>query len=769
MNLEKMSDAELRKIAGWDEPQSKKEPSLRERLEFKPEDFTKATKLIFGEIKRHEKPKEGASLRERLEIKPEDYNLAVRNIASTSPIVAVKGVSQLGKIAAGIPGRVADTVRSIADSSRLAKLKFSPELKAKVLEKLGKEAGGHKIAQVSNAEAGELARKAADFYKGKHQKVSAAAYKKPTEALERYTEGHTNEKKLTPISNVLEPLVQHFHSLEEPAAKAAFLSTAPGKQMIKALGGVQDVKVPHGQKASIVQKVEHLLSDADVVQGRVMPIKTAEALKQDLGDLLKNKELFGTSQEKKISNAYHAAKESIGNKYEEAGAKKAWDVANKIVSEHHQKKAPIANRIASHGPTEPVSTFKDVHGGLKEDALAHKFVSQHLQVPDRQIFHRGTIFELGKKGNAFDPATFNKNFADLPNETKSKILRHLSPDDKNNVGSLIKRLRTLGELEIKKGTKEIAAEFLPNWLQKITINPIKKVRHNAYLKPKNVAKTTEALKRKAHPIMKGKHEFDVSSIPGISKTSVSSKHNDLEHLSNDELMKIAGWDREHHMDGGRIKGGREHHMEGKRSGDSSSDESNNMEVLMGFGGFGSSKGKSQKNKTVVNHSIDSSPKSISSSSSILSDEFKKHHLFPAGNNFSEKDMKDYARAMFDQRNKKKPLDTNTMLDMNPYARKRFIKSLKTPEMQERIATGKSRRTLEPVNISMVEIFKRLPSLAHLSPKVKSKHIGPDFRTIKVSSDLKHVDHKGRPKINHYQGRGHLYDDPEGNGKISDNK
>lgn len=513
--LDNLSVEELRVLAGYDIPT--KEKSLRERLDIDPGDINKAVKLVFGEIHRHKKPKKDATLRERIsgENPEEDLSKTVRNIASVmTPFGVIRGASQIGNI---VKEKAAATAKRISDNSKISRLQRNPTLKKKVLEKLSNEAGAQKFGSVPNQEAGKLAIKSGENYKDKAEKAFEGIFGRSKSHLEKHTAGKSNPNRLINPDKAIDFGKKQLDSLESSTLRREWLDSAPGQQyqqLVKlksAMGGV--------------------------------PIGDAEHLRRAIGNKTSKAGAMGNLEQGELRHMSGLLKGEIGQKYKEAGnqAYRHWERSHKHYTLHKKNNAPKTNEILklSH---EPEAAFAHATKDIKTGASNLKHTSQYLKGKEREDFHRGVVFDLGKKADKWDAAAFHKNFAELPAKNKRLILDKMSQEDRKNIWALRKRLKTMNLHEGKKSAADIGQEFLPHWAKRLVTEPIKTLRHNNYLKPEHVSRTTEALKRKAHPSKN--HEgtkLDYKTIPGL--TSIfAPQSRDIDKASIEELRKIAGYD-----------------------------------------------------------------------------------------------------------------------------------------------------------------------------------------------------------------------------------
>lgn len=583
-----------------------------------------------------------------------------------------------------VPARL----KTMAENDKLARLRHNPALKKKVLEQLGKEAGARKIEGVTNANAGDIEIKSAKNYKNKSEKVFGRLFDKSQAQLDKHISGKDNLNRYLNTAAAEKFALDQLLSLESLTAKKKFLRTPTGKQLKEILAIKRD-------KGSVT-------------------VREAEQIRRDIGNLTSTAGATGTAEQGQLRKMSGLLKEEIGKKYHAAGPRVGanWERTNKHYKLHKDKNVPKQNAILDQ-IHEPTASFSGSTEALKTGSSKPKFVSQYAG-KDKDSYHRGMIFELGKKDNAFDPTTFHNNYRQLPDKQKSFLIKGLNPEDKKNMQRLTRQLRTVSGLENKIGLGEIASDFVPSKFKKLA-HPLKTLKKNAHLSPGNVHDVTEIVKKRSTvkpytpPTPKTKTSFD-ERTQGVARTvaRANARESNLtpaERLELDEINNLLG--EQHYMNGGQVGHQDDPYESDGSDADTLSNESN----------------------------------------SVLGNNFIRNHiLIDRGG-----DPRSRAVAIIrDRRKHNQNIKVNTVLFMTPKWKNRLLRDLKGNKVQNQLnipTSGGCRNgmTDRPIKIKVVKtIFQG-------NNNYKTSITERKIRSVRVGGFLDDQNNAGQHRISHFAG------------------
>jgi hypothetical protein len=420
--------------------------------------------------------------------------------------------------------------RLAQNKGALSRIKSNPYIKQKTIEKIGEHAGSHDLSKVTNEQMGRLAQKASHGYNKRSQENFQKLFGRSKSLVNKYTENHTNENRFIPTSDTIKHFIDKYNELGSPALKQQYLQSPIGKQVGLLLG----VK---GKDR--IKQFDEVLSNNDIMNGAVTPIKDADRIKRLTGNLLSKKETIGSEDEKELSSLYGKLTNDIEKFHEKISprALRLHKAAKKQYKLHQEKNVPHVNAITAHKHAPAAAAHESIKD-LHLDANPTRFVSENLKGKHREKYHKGIAFELGKKGNIWDPIEFEKNISELPATTQKLVIGGLSNHQQSLLNESNQLVRSLKTLENKSHAWN---EILPKFV-KIPKKIYSDVTSEMKKSPSQIEKGYQALKRtikkpeQKNRLLDYTHQGDM----GVAARQYinSQKPHDLESLSTEELLDL---------------------------------------------------------------------------------------------------------------------------------------------------------------------------------------------------------------------------------------
>lgn len=470
---------------------------------------------------------------------------AVAGSVAAQHVSNVDPTNPLGAFAAGIgiplvSGKIGTSLKNRSTNKAIKHAQKNPNLRKEAIEYLGHEAGAPEIKGMTREESGKVITRGQQHQKKADETLFNERFSKAETEARKITDNFKNYKTHLKIGPTIKSFLDDVNWEHLSAAeRKIILETEPGKAVKRLLGF-------NNSKKSVSQ-IDDIYKNKEFPE-LISKYHNVNNISRDLRNFTSKGDVIGSVEQGLAKKLNSGLIDDMGTVFkDDPKMHQYWKDTRNMYSvemEHHK---PLKNKVLEHQPREffkgkPTEAFLETttgKGNVLESPHNLDYYLKGLNPEDKNKYIQGLLNEIGSKSGEFSLPEAVGGFKKLKEPIRNILTGGMEEGTRNKFGRG-QKLISAHEYEMAQPLKswKMSKRNIPD-----IINPYAKTD------PKSIERYIRALENRAGVESSLKPVRTAENILGSTReglnqsgtamrTAVKERHDPMEELSDEELMRI---------------------------------------------------------------------------------------------------------------------------------------------------------------------------------------------------------------------------------------